>query len=152
MLYSDKEFFRSLIELLMRKKIFVQMIWAYSFNHGHIEGIKVYLNFGKRFKQNVGATSTQLLTVNEEDLGLKHLDYYPLINPRAHSAVLKNKTNIHNETFRNTFSKFMLYLAEIGIRLWNEKDRLNLTQYLFQQERMEEAIEVFKNRSGNGRK
>ena len=144
MLYSDKEFFRSLIELLMKKKIFVQKVWAYSFNHGHIEGIKVYLNSDKMFKQNVGVTSTQLLTVNEEDLGLKHLDYYPLINPRAHSAVLKNKTNIRNETFRKTFSKFMLYLAEKGIRLWNEKDRLNLVQYLFQQERMEEAIEVFK--------
>ena len=144
MLHSDPEFFSALLSLLMKKKIFVQQVWAYSFNHNHKEGVRGYLSSDNTLKQLIGPISSSLILISDESLNMKHLDYYPLINPRAHSAVLKNKSNIRNQTFRETFSKFVKYLAEKGIKLWSLNDRLNLVQYLFQQERMDEGIEVFK--------
>ena len=144
MIFGDREFYMALMNICKRKYIYVPSLWAYAFKHNHTQGIKEYLESDNIIKDIIGPINSELLTISEMDLKLQHLDYYPLINPRAHSVILRDyQGNIRNETFKKTYQKFILYLAEKHIRHWNIKDKLNLIQYLFLQERIEEAIRVF---------
>lgn len=54
-------------------------------------------------------------------------EYYPLINPRAHSLG-KKKENILNNAFKNTYTNFLLYLLQKQIP--SNEDLLIFVNYL----------------------
>ena len=80
------------------------------------------------------------------------LDYYPLVNARAHrvggmeqastSSSTEAKRWILNDQLRDTYKKFILYLTTK--KPLQAHDRLMLVNYLLMQERVVEAIEQFK--------
>lgn len=55
--------------------------------------------------------SSKLYTVKLEDKNFKHLDYFPMINARAHTVGdIQNWTL--NNNFKSTFNKFLKAMAE----------------------------------------
>ena len=80
---------------------------------------------------------------------MRHLDYYPLINSRAHRISLRTVTGsstareplIMHESLYRTYKNFIFYLIEKP--LWDLGDKMELAYYLLLQDRVEEALKIF---------
>lgn len=80
------------------------------------------------------------------------LDYYPLVNARAHrlggmdtsstSSSKETKQWILNKNLRDTYKNFVLQM--IAKKDWTCHDRLEFVSYLLMQERIKEAIQEFR--------
>ena len=71
----------------------------------------------------------------------KHLDYFPMINSRAHKLGDYSNPGILNVQFRNTYHKLLVTLVEKP--KLDKDDLLCLTYYFLLQDRINEAIEIF---------
>ena len=71
----------------------------------------------------------------------KHLEYYPMINARAHKVGQDNKTQILNKTFRQTYDMFLQSMA--FKKKLSFTDQLVFVYYLQLQDRINEAIKLF---------
>jgi hypothetical protein len=74
-----------------------------------------------------------------------HLEYSPLYNARKHpfgNKGDKNETNIANKEFNETYRRFIVDL--LALNQLTIKEKLQLTYYLILQDRMDEALEMYK--------
>lgn len=146
-MFQDKEFYYKFIGILTKKRVFDSRTWAYSLRHSEREDvIREYLKSATIIKERIGYYfDSNLIKVRAADSSLSHLDYYPVINPRAHknihASLSLTQPLILNEQFYNTYKKFILYLIEKPV--WNLADKLTLTYYLLLQERVQDALQVF---------
>jgi len=94
------------------------------------------------FVRRVGTFfSSSLITCTPQASDFKHLDYFPLVNSRAHKVGDDITAGILNVQFKETYNKFLLTIVEKH-SLDNE-DWLNLTYYLLLQDRVSEAMQTF---------
>jgi hypothetical protein len=129
---GDKKFYEKVIAILKERCIFLETVWAYSFYHFDEQGIKEYIESKKYIKKQFGFNfKTSLLNVDPSDSDLCFFDYYPLVNSRAHRLGSESKSNILNNNFRQTYSKFLISLVE-KIEVISE-DHLKLAHYLLLQ-------------------
>ena len=149
-LLKDAKFFEPFIKLLRQQKRFESTVWSYSLLHNSEEkNIKEYLNSLDHLKSVCGYYfDSNLLSVRPIDSGMRHLDYYPLINPRAHNTASTasagtsiNRPLILNANLYQTYKMFILYLIEKP--QWNSIDLMNLAYYLLLQDRVTEGLGVF---------
>ena len=147
---KDKEFYNKFINILINKRVFDSSAWSFSLYHKDREDLlKEYFGSITWFKRTAGYYFTsKLIEVRAEDSGLSHLDYYPVINPRAHKNIHATSSSltqplILNSQFYKTYKKFIFYLIEKP--LWNIADKLTLTYYLLLQDRVQDALQVFVN-------
>lgn len=150
-LLKDLKFYEPFINLLRYQQRFESTVWSYSLYHKKEErAIKEYLNSLDSFKSQFGYYfDSQLLFVRPIDSGMRHLDYYPLINPRAHKttsalssgAASTNQPLILNGNLYQTYKMFILYLIEKPV--WDSNDMMNLSYYLLLQDRVTQALEIF---------
>lgn len=86
----DKVFFKKVLEVLRSRLIWDESVWAYSFFHRDDErACKEFLQNKKHYQilTPLGHIfKSKLLTVNLVDTEFKHLDYYPMVNARAHTV------------------------------------------------------------------
>lgn len=105
-------------------------------------------------KRRVGSQfQSSLVQVNnyEESHDIfNFLDYFPLVNARAHrvggmdsasSSSTETKQWILNQNLRETYMKFMVFLA--SKKTLSPQDRLMFVNYLLMQERVTEAVTEF---------
>ena len=143
---KDKTFFDLLANLMKEQHRYDDTLWSYSLLHKHREDMIIeYLNSDNRLKSQCGYYfDSGLLKVRPCDSDMWHLDYYPLINPRAHknlALVNNNQPLILNEEFYKTYKRFIIYLLEKPkLDLY---DKINLAYYFILQDRINEAISVF---------
>lgn len=71
----------------------------------------------------------------------RHLDYYPLVNARAHQMSYQDNQGILNRQFRETYIRFLFRLAEKEVL--EEEDKLNWTFYYMLQDKTNKAIDMF---------
>ena len=78
---------------------------------------------------------SKLLEVNLEDTEFKHLDYYPMVNARAHTVGdLQNWTL--NKNFKSTYNNFLKAMSEYASTHHSKEaltipwQKLVLVQYL----------------------
>eukprot|EP01022_Parablepharisma_sp_SALTPOND_P023502 TRINITY_DN4_c0_g1_i6.p1 TRINITY_DN4_c0_g1~~TRINITY_DN4_c0_g1_i6.p1 ORF type:complete len:2304 (-),score=338.43 TRINITY_DN4_c0_g1_i6:3914-10825(-) len=150
-LLKDKKFYESFVNLLKQQHRFENIVWSYSLSHKSREDMIVeYLNSLDHFKQNCGYYfDSKLLKVRPIDSGMRHLDYYPLVNPRAHKNILSgalgssntNQPMILNANLYLIYKMFILYLIEKPV--WDLADKMNLAYYLLLQDRVPEALNIF---------
>jgi len=146
-LAKDPEFFYPFIKLMKMQHRFEHTFWSYSlFHKGSEELVIDFLNAQKHLKRQCGYYfDSKLFTVRPIDSGIRHLDYYPLVNPRAHKNLANTIDNpqpmILNEQFYETYKAFILYLIEKPE--WDLIDNMNLIHYLILQDRVTEAIQRF---------
>jgi hypothetical protein len=91
---------------------------------------------------------SKLVNTELSDNEWRHLDYYPIVNSRAHLVGDMEPWTL-NRNFKQTYNNFlsaMVYeaAAERTAPLSNPLFRLQLAQYLQLQDRISEAIAIFK--------
>ncbi|KAI7872019.1 hypothetical protein BDF14DRAFT_1755353 [Spinellus fusiger] len=142
---SDKNFARKVFDLLGHQKMFYcRPLWQYSLLHDFTDEIKVLIHMegkytllnevGKAFK------SPLLCAAQSESNTLKILDYYPLINARAH--LLRSRREILNTKFYHQYNAFLDYLCDKKDA--SVHDLTVLAIYLLLQDRIGECHTVYK--------
>jgi len=150
-LMKDKKFYEPFVNLMKSQHRFESTVWSYSLEHKQREDVLVeYLNSLDHFKETCGYYfDSKLLKVRPIDSNMRHLDYYPLVNSRAHKNILggagstsaANQPMILNANLYMQYKKFILYLIEKPI--WDLADKMNLAYYLFLQDRVPEGLSIF---------
>jgi hypothetical protein len=71
----------------------------------------------------------------------RHLDYFPLVNARAHKLGGEEKQGILNQNFKATYEKFIKALL-VKTKIDNA-DKLQFVYYLLLQDRLDESQLIF---------
>ncbi|CAI2378280.1 unnamed protein product [Moneuplotes crassus] len=138
---KDKDFFIKTTDILRERKIYEREIWGYSAYHkDHKTFSELVSNSDLPYRVGTFFESG-LIKCSPELSGFKHLDYFPMINSRAHKLGDLTNSAILNVELRNTYNRLLFTLAEKE-RLDNN-DYLNLTYYYLLQDRINEAISIF---------
>ena len=100
-----------------------------------------HLNIGSSFKSG-------LFSRDLEQAGFKHLDYFPVVNSRAHSVGDREMWTL-NKNFKKTYDSFLQIMSEEASSkrakpMDDPYHRLLQVQYLQLQDRVTEGIELFK--------
>ena len=141
-LLNDKEFYLEVISILRQRKIFEYNIWSFSIFHGDLISLKELFHQNKIkqcFSPLIKYFKNDIITIDN----INFLEYFPIINARFH-LLYNNKCNILNKELRDQYKNFINYLVEKNPSQINEKNKICLVYYLLIQERIEEAIKLFK--------
>ncbi len=139
---SDKKFFVEVTQLLDKRHVYNHDLWAYGLKHKDASAIATYLKHSNGFLSRCGKfLSSDLVDIEPvKRKTFQHLDYKPLVNARAHQ--LGSERQILNNRFYQQYHN-LLDVLKYRAKLTSE-DRLVLTYYLLLQDRIEEAINTFK--------
>lgn len=142
-LLKDKAFFDQLIALLKEQRRFVSRVWQYSFYHkGNDKLMAEYLNSIENEMGDFGFYFTSSLIKVRPKNSLRHCDFYPLINPRAHkTSTSTDKCTILNVELSQVYKNFLEYLIQKP--QWELSDKMNLTYYLLLQDKIKEALSIY---------
>ncbi len=137
---KDAAYFRQATALLEARHVYDHTLWSYGFQHNDAQAIRAYLEHSP-FAQRCGLwLVSPLLTLDPVDRhAYQHLEYAPLVNPRAHQVGAKPK--ILNNRFREQYQRLMRVLSykpALGA-----VDQLAVAYYLTLQDRVSEALDWF---------
>ena len=138
-LMKNPEFYSQVVAIFRQKGIYNEHIWKFSVFHGDLATFKELLS-----NDFIKSKFSQFFYLKNAFLSIDNCrpkDYFPLINPRAHS-IGENEANIMNKQFRTTYKNFLLYLVEKGGP--SLEDRVLWVTYLLLQDRVFEASRMFK--------
>ena len=139
---KDKKFFKQVTDTLRSRRIYDDQVWKYGFYHKDPQTARESIMRNDYLISRTGTFfESSLIQCNPNICGFRHLDYFPMINARAHKLGDNTNSGILNIQFRDTYNKFLLVMSE-KLKL-NEADMLNMTYYLLLQDRITEAIDVF---------
>ncbi|NBP23079.1 MAG: hypothetical protein EBU81_00680 [Proteobacteria bacterium] len=135
---QSPEFFRQLTGFLSRHHVWSEPIARYSVVHNDPAVLREWLRHREDFLAQCGPwLESPLLRIDPiEQRTYEHLEYSPLINPRAHP--FGSRRRIANTVFREQYLNFMRVLA-FQPRLTAE-DELAVVHYLFLQDRVDEGL------------
>ncbi|HRU18937.1 MAG TPA: hypothetical protein P5125_01140 [Kiritimatiellia bacterium] len=137
---KEHAFFKSVTGLLRARHIYHDTLWSYGILHNEPEAIREYLRHTP-FANRCGLwLASPLLTLDPvERFDYRHLEYAPLVNPRAHRV--GPKRTIRNAAFREQYQRLLKVLSfkpEL-----DASDTLAVTAYLVLQDRVAEALDWF---------
>ncbi len=137
----DKAFFARTIKLLKERHAYNNALWSYGILHNDVNTIREYLKHNNGFvKQSGGVIDCELVTFDPvERKTYEHLEYKPLVNPRAHQ--LGGRRKILNTRFFQQYQRLMKALTYSPKP--DDDDLLAVTYYLLLQDRVEEAADTF---------
>jgi len=137
---KSKAFFKKVAALLEARHAYSQTLWSYGVFHDDPATIREFLRHHE-FADRCGLWLVSPLLVIEpvERFDYQHLEYAPLVNPRAHRVGAKRA--ILNTRFREQYQNFLRVLS------YKPKaqgaDALAVAYYMTLQDRVEEAIAWF---------
>ena len=135
---KDKAYFLKVTALLEARHIYHDTLWAYSLQHNDTAALRTWL-IHSPFADRCGLhLVSPLLTLDPvERLDYQHLEYAPLVNPRAHSVGAKR--TILNNRLREQYQRLMTVLRYKAVP--SDVDELAVTYYLALQDRVAEALD-----------
>lgn len=137
---KDKAFFKTVIGVLEARHVYHGTLWSYGILHNEPAVIRPFLQHSPFAAQCGLWLESPLLSLNPvERFDYQHLEYAPLVNPRAHQ-VGAHRT-ILNPAFLRQYQRFMTVLRYKS-RL-SAADTLAVAYYLALQDRVAEALEMF---------
>lgn len=139
---KDALFYQDMLNFLKTRHVYTPVLWSYSVFHNDPEGLRTFLRHQDAFLAQAGPIlDCPLFSVDPVDRKFyQHVEYAPLINPRAHD--LDYKWTITNDQLRIQFAKLMNILAHKPVL--DENDYLSITYYMLLQDRVAEGLEYFK--------
>lgn len=141
---TSSDFARQIFDVLTSRYFFSRDLWQYGVYHQFEDIVRDLLNFQNDSMLNQVGTVFESPLVSTDSLNYQHellvLDYYPLLNARAHP--LKSTPEILNEQFYRQYDEFLTYLT-LKTSALNNTDFLILTLYLLLQDRIGEAHGTF---------
>ena len=139
---KDKEFYGQVTDTLRQRKIYDDQVWKFGFYHNDPLAIKEWIMRNDYLVSRVGTFFESSLIMCHPDIsGYRHLDYFPMINARAHKVGDNANSGILNIQFRETYNRFLRVMSE-KLKL-DDVDLLNLTYYFLLQDRINDAIDAF---------
>ncbi len=137
----DTKFFKRAMMLLESRHFYHDTLWSYGFLHNAPQTIREYLRHSP-FAARCGLwLESPLLRLEPvERFDYQHLEYAPLVNPRAH--LLGDKRMILNKPLREQYQLFMKVLSYKPRP--DAVDILAVSYYLALQDRVEEALRWYK--------
>ncbi len=138
---QDAKFFDAVIPVLRTRHAFHPVLWSYALKHDRPREIKEFLTHNDAFVGRCGAALASELLVIDPVIrkAYQHLEYWPLVNARAHR--LGKTRQILNDRFCGQYMAFMRVLSYLPAL--DDEDRLSLVCYLLLQDRFEEAFASF---------
>ncbi|MEZ6058002.1 MAG: hypothetical protein R3C01_14985 [Planctomycetaceae bacterium] len=137
----DKNAFDTLLSLLTNRHAYHDTLWSYSLLHNVVGPANEFLqHHGRVANECGGRIVSPLLTVDPvRRRTYEHLEYKPLVNARTHS--LGQRRQIVNDRFHSQYHRFLKELSYD--RTLSDTALLDVTYYLFLQDRIEEALATF---------
>ncbi len=138
---QNAAFFDAAIALLGTRHIFQPVLWSYAIKHNRPAAIREFLAHQDGFVNQCGAAlASELLAIDPViRKTYQHLEYWPLVNARAHK--LGKARQILNDRF---FSQYMAFTRVLSyLPALDDEDRLSLVCYLLMQDRFEDAFAHF---------
>ncbi|MCC6738789.1 MAG: hypothetical protein IT452_07060, partial [Planctomycetia bacterium] len=137
---KDAAFFRKALALLGARHVYDPTLGSYAFLHNDATALGTWLRHSP-FADRCGLHLVSPLLVLDpvERLDFQHLEYSPLVNPRAHAVGERRK--ILNNRFREQYQRLMKVLAYKASL--TDADELAVAYYLTLQDRIAEAIDWF---------
>ncbi|MCF6284373.1 MAG: hypothetical protein L3K26_04210, partial [Candidatus Hydrogenedentes bacterium] len=138
---KDKAFYRQVLGLLKERIVYAPELWSYSVHHNDADAMKTYLRYRQDFVLQSGpCIESDLLTIDPvERKTYQHIEYAPLINPRAHHP--EGKWMITNTQLMQQYRALMNVLAHRPAL--RPDDLLALSYYLLLQDRVGDALHYF---------
>lgn len=137
---KDKAFFKQVTDLLEARHVYHDTLWSYSLRHNDPKTLSTYLEHSP-FADRCGLVLDSPLLVLDPVVRLKtqHLEYAPLVNPRAHPVGAKRK--ILNASFREQYQRLMAVLSYKAEP--TDADKLTVAYYMTLQDRVAEALDWY---------
>jgi hypothetical protein len=134
---NDRAFFTRVLDTLRDRQVYHDTLWSYGVKHNDSSAIREWLA-RQSFAEQCGDWFLSALLRFEpvERLTYEHLEYAPLVNPRAHPV--GGKRTVLNEALRGQYSRLLKILGHKPAL--DAEDRLALTYYLLLQDRLAEAL------------
>jgi hypothetical protein len=137
---KEATYFKKVIALLDARHLYANTLWSYGMLHNDAATIREFLRHHSFAKQCGLWLVSPLLTLDPvERFDYQHLEYAPLVNPRAHGVGAKR--TILNASFRQQYQRFMKVLS------YKPKvesvDALAVAYYMALQDRVTEALDWF---------
>ena len=140
---KDEAFYQEIISILKKRFEFDPVVWSFSIFHGDLPTMREFMK--SKFQGRA-------INLNQFDIfhfknALFDVDYFnfreysPLTNPRVHN-ITQVKHNIINRDFLNTYYIFLKYFQDKG--KFDAKDLVSLGVYTLMQDRVKDAVEVFR--------
>jgi hypothetical protein len=139
-LLKNRDDFRKITALLDARHVYHDTLWSYGILHNDPDTIRAFLRHAP-FADRCGLYLVSPLLVLEpvERLDYQHLEYAPLVNPRAHTVGAKRK--ILNNRFREQYQRLMKVLSYKPAL--TAVDKLAVACYMTLQDRVEDALAWF---------
>ena len=138
---KDKDFFKKTTDILRERRIYSNEVWKFSSFHKDEQTFKEVLKTS-RISNIVGFYfESSLIKSSPLQENIRHLDYFPMLNARAHKLGDHSKSGILNYQLKETYNCLLIRLVEKK-NLDNE-DYLTLAYYYLLQDRIKEAITIF---------
>lgn len=137
---KEKRYFEAVVGLVEARHAYNDVLWSYGIYHNVLPAAREFLMHSTYATQVGDFIDTPLLSVNPVTrFTYQHMEYTPLVNPRAHQ-IGRDRT-ILNHRFRSQYRhlmKVLSYKAELP-----QADRLAAAYYLFLQGRVGEGLAQF---------
>jgi hypothetical protein len=138
----DRSVYEAVTSVLAGVRLPEQGVWGYGFHHRDVDAMRHFLALREDVVNRVGPSlESTLLSVDAiERHRYEHLEYAPLVRARIHR--LGDVDEILNPTF---LAQYRQFTRRLGFRSQIEPaEKLSLVYYLLLQNRIEQAIKVFK--------
>ena len=137
---KDSVYFKKVTALLEARHLYSNTLWSYGVLHSDSATIREFLRHHD-FADRCGLwlVSTLLALDPVERFDYQHLEYAPLVNPRAHAVGVKR--TILNACFREQYQRYMKVLS-YKPKL-DAADTLAVAYYMALQDRVTEALDWF---------
>jgi hypothetical protein len=137
---KEAAYFKKVTALLEARHLYANTLWSYGVLHNDAATIREFLRHHTFANQCGLWLVSPLLTLDPvERFDYQHLEYAPLVNPRAHGVGAKR--TILNASFRQQYQRFMKVLS------YKPKvesvDALAVAYYMTLQDRVTEALDWF---------
>ncbi len=133
----DKGFYERALKLLERRGLFHANSYSYAIHHRDAARSRIFLQRSAMLNRVGPVLHSPLLVVEPvEQRRYEHLEYDPLVNPRAHAVGEKRK--ILNGALNQQYRRFLntaMYRDELPV-----DQQLALLYYLLLQDRLEEGL------------
>ena len=139
---KNREGFDAILDAMRSRQMYSSTLWSYGLRHGDRRAMREYLAHAGEFLRGRGIVTLQTELVSLDPIERRwyqHIEYRPLLNPRAHEFGGRRK--ILNSDFANQYGAFTAALSQRPAL--DDVDWLGVAYYMLLQDRVSEAIDAF---------
>ena len=138
---DKEEYFKRVIAILNERHVYNHTLFSYGIRHTHVPAIREFLQHCNSFVKQTGEyIDSVLLTIDPViRRSYQHMEYFPLVNARAHR--LGRRRKIVNERLSQQYHRL---LKVLGYRpKLDDDDLMAVTYYMLLQDRVEDGLGFF---------